>query len=285
MGVTNEKNPDVSVVTPSRNMGSYIWRCHNSVADQEGVEVEHIVMDAESNDGTLDWLKKQDGLTWRSEPDAGMYDAVNKGWGLSHGQIRAYLNCDEQYLPGTLRFVKEYFDRHPEVDVLFGDILVVDPDGCLLSFRKGYQPRMSYILAGHLYVFSCAMFFRRKILDDGFRFNSRYKTVADADLVIRLLRNRYSARHVRRYLSVFTWTGGNLSASGQASEEEAKLLASGPFWVRMLRCAVNGIRLLHKLFSGAYFQRFPVEYYIYAGQSADRRTRCVARSGSWKWPG
>jgi glycosyltransferase involved in cell wall biosynthesis len=266
-------------------MLEYLSRCHRSVKDQQGVAVEHIVMDGQSTDGTVEWLEKQPDLKWRSEPDAGMYDAVNKGWQMASGNILAYLNCDEQYLPGTLGFVKAYFDRHPEVDVLFGNTLVVDPDGCLLSFRKGYQPRMSYILASHLYVLSCTMFFRRKILDDGFSLNSEYRIVADTDFVIRLLRNSYKAKHVRRYLSVFTWTGQNLSASERASKEEEQLFATAPFWVRLLRHFLNALRLLHKLLSGAYFQKFPLEYRIYTEGSDKNRTRRIAEGASWKWPG
>ncbi len=265
-------------------MLQYLQRCHSSITDQEGVAFEHIIMDGQSTDGTVEWLEKQPDVEWRSEPDEGMYDAVNKGWQMASGDILAYLNCDEQYLPGTLGFIKTYFDRHPEVDVLFGDTLVVDPDGCLLSFRKGYQPRMSYILASHLYVLSCTMFFRRKIMDDGFSLNSEYRIVADMDFVIRLLRNSYKAKHVRRYLSVFTWTGQNLSASERASKEEGQLFASAPFRIRLFRYPINAARLLHKLLSGAYFQKFPLEYRIYDGKGDQSRKYFVARSGSWKWP-
>src|SRR5205809_81991 len=92
--------PRVSVITPSFNMLEFLKRCHRSVADQ-GVHLEHIVMDGGSSDGTAEWLAGSDVSLWQSASDAGMYDAVNKGLQLASGDILAYLNCDEQYLPGA----------------------------------------------------------------------------------------------------------------------------------------------------------------------------------------
>src|SRR5271155_3382250 len=108
--------PDIlmrfSVVTPSFRQSQWLKLCVASVADQ-GVEVEHIVQDACSDDGTLDWLLTDPRVKAFSEKDAGMYDAVNRGLRRASGQILSYLNCDEQYLPGALQAVGDYFERHP----------------------------------------------------------------------------------------------------------------------------------------------------------------------------
>lgn len=92
-----------------------------SVADQ-AVELEHIVQDAGSDDGTLDWLCADRRVKAFVEADRGMYDAVNRGLRRARGEILAYLNCDEQYLPGALLAVRDYFDRHPGVEVVFADL-------------------------------------------------------------------------------------------------------------------------------------------------------------------
>src|SRR5580693_4509125 len=112
-----------SVVTPSFRQSQWLKLCVASVADQ-GVEVEHIVQDACSDDGTLDWLLTDTRVRAYAEKDAGMYDAVNRGLRRASGEILSYLNCDEQYLPGALSAVGAYFDNHPEVDLLFGNCLV-----------------------------------------------------------------------------------------------------------------------------------------------------------------
>src|SRR5580658_5685732 len=101
-----------SVVTPSFRQSLWLKLCVASVADQ-GVEVEHIVQDACSDDGTLDWLLTDPRVQAFSEKDAGMYDAVNRGLRRASGEILSYLNCDEQYLPGALRAVETHFESHP----------------------------------------------------------------------------------------------------------------------------------------------------------------------------
>jgi len=93
----------ISVITPSYRNSERLKLCVASVADQEGVEVEHIVQDAGSDDGTLDWLLADRRVKACVEKDEGMYDAINRGLRKATGEIFAYLNCDEQYLPGALK--------------------------------------------------------------------------------------------------------------------------------------------------------------------------------------
>src|SRR5690606_12862772 len=107
----------ISIVTPSFRSNRWLKLCIASVADQEGVDVEHIVQDAVSDDGTLDWLPHDPRVTAYVEKDSGMYDAINRGWKKSSGDIVAYLNCDEQYLPGALKAVHDYFEANPDVDI------------------------------------------------------------------------------------------------------------------------------------------------------------------------
>src|SRR6185503_18334195 len=93
----------VSVITPSYGNSEWLKLCIASVADQAGVEVEHIVQDAGSDDGTLAWLTNDPRVKAYVEKDEGMYDAINRGLRKATGDILAYLNCDEQYLPGALQ--------------------------------------------------------------------------------------------------------------------------------------------------------------------------------------
>jgi glycosyltransferase involved in cell wall biosynthesis len=264
----------ISIITPSFNMLPYLKRAAASVADQSYGDTEHIVIDGASNDGTKEWLSSEPfpGMSYVSEPDQGMYDAVNKGLKQAKGDILAYLNCDEQYLPGTLEYVAAYFDSHPEVDIIFGDLLLTRLDGSLLAFRKGYQPRWVYILASHLYVLSCTMFFRHRVIEDGHLFDTRYKAVADAHFVVNLLRNRYKARHLKRYLSAFTITGQNLSIDERALAEQKDLLNHAPAYVRMLKPLINLMRLGEKFLGGAYVQGGPIDYQAYTGADGQDHT-------------
>jgi len=274
---------DVSVITPSLNMLSYLKRCCASVADQEGVAVEHIVMDGGSTDGTAEWLRQNKRVIGVIQKDKGMYDAINKGLLLANGSIVSYLNCDEQYLPGTLSFVKEYMEQHPEVDILFGDFLLVRPDGSLIAYRKGHPLRWFYIFSSYLYAFSCTMFIRRRVIHDGFRFDERLKDVGDADFVVRVLRSGYRAVHVKRYLAVFTMTGKNKYASQEALLERKRWMASAPLWVRMLKWPLNWIRLFEKLICGCFWEKMPLCYAIYTSEDAtERKVFCINRA-SFRW--
>src|SRR3954468_9321875 len=89
-----------TIVTPSFRNSEWLKLCIPSVADQ-GVAHEHIVQDAGSDDGTLEWLPQDTRVAAFVEKDRGMYDAVNRGYRRGTGDIFAYLNCDEQYLPGA----------------------------------------------------------------------------------------------------------------------------------------------------------------------------------------
>src|SRR5262245_27194183 len=113
-----------SIVTPSFRSSQWLRLCIASVADQEGVSFEHIVQDSCSDDGTGDWLPSDSRVKAFIEKDQGMYDAVNRGFRRSQGEILAYLNCDEQYLPGALKKVADFFAAHPGVDVAAADTIV-----------------------------------------------------------------------------------------------------------------------------------------------------------------
>ena len=130
-----------SVVTPSLNNLNGLRQCVGSVRGQRREGCEHLIVDAGSTDGTVTWLVEGSGspgpdtprdwttatpsasglpsLRWISEPDDGMYAAISKGWCHAKGDILSWLNCDEQYLPGTLAYVASLFDAHPDVDVVY----------------------------------------------------------------------------------------------------------------------------------------------------------------------
>ena len=272
----------VSIITPSYNMLDHLKRCSRSVADQESVDFEHIVVDGASTDGTPAWLARQPHLRSISEPDEGMYDAINKGLETANCEVVAYLNCDEQYLPGTLRYVADYFEQHPDVDLLFGDFLLIRPDGTLIAYRKAYTPRRFYILASHLYLASCTMFFRRRVVEDGFRFDVRFKANGDQDFVMLLLKNGYRASFVRRYLAAFTMTGSNMSSGENARQELQRTLKAAPWWLRAFRHPLNAARLTEKFISGAYWQKTPLRYAVYGLDGAERDLH-VATSASPRW--
>lgn len=281
--------------------------------------VHHHIQDGESTDGTVDWLGQYDSenreqmterqqansqqpiadsysFSFVSERDTGMYDAINKGVlkalkansqklsAEGSASIVAWLNCDEQYLPGTLQRVADYFAEHPEIDILTGDYLLVDGEGSLMAYRKGYQLRKTYVEASHLYTLSCATFYRQRVFETVGKFDDSFKAAADEEFILRALRAGYKARHMRNYLSVFTYSGDNLGAGAVADREHLELKCRAHRWVQLLNPAINAIRWCEKWLSGAYKQTFPLHYSIYAGDTEARKD-FVSRRAGWKWPG
>ena len=167
------KLPQFSIVTPSYQMTDWLRLCAASVADQHGVEIEHLIQDGCSDDiqEITPWLNQLQSQhsnydpELRVEEDSGMYQALNRGFARASHDLCAYLNCDEQYLPGALSRVARYFADHPDVDVVFGDVVVIDTEGECLCYRKMIRPRKEVIYISHLPTLTCATFFRREVIE------------------------------------------------------------------------------------------------------------------------
>lgn len=272
-----------SVVTPSFGQSRWLRLCVASVADQ-AVAHEHLVQDAGSTDGTLDWLRSDPRVRAFVEPDAGMYDAVNRGLRRATGDVLAYLNCDEQYLPGALQTVEKYFNEHPEVDVAFGYTVVVDAAGKFLCQRKTLPPRAWHTQVEHLTTLTAATFFRRRVLEAGHFFHPEFRCVGDAEWMLRLLRAGVRLGVVPHNTSVFTRTGDNLSQSPRALEEGERLRGQAPWLARHSRWAIKLCHRLRRLAGGVYFQK-PFTYALYTLASPIRRVEQHVAQPTfwWRW--
>jgi len=271
-----------SIITPSFRSSAWLKLCIASVADQ-GVELEHIVQDSLSDDGTLDWLLSDPRVQAHAEKDKGMYDAVNRGLKKSRGELLAYLNCDEQYLPGALRAVDDYFTQHPSVEVVFADSLVVDPAGECLCYRKIQKPRKYHTMVSHLQTFTCSMFFRRKVIDGhGLYFDTKWRDLGDADWVLRLLKSNIKIGVLRRFTSAFTDTGANMNLSANAQREQREMAGAAPAWARKLEVALVLQHRLRRALGGIYRQK-PFDYAIFTLKSPEQRVNFHVARPSFIW--
>ena len=262
----------ISVVTPSYRRSAWLKLCLASVADQTA-EVEHIIQDAGSDDGTLDWLLRVPRVKVFVEKDEGMYDGVNRGLRRAEGDVLAYLNCDEQYLPGALSAVSAFFEQHPAVDVLFGDVVMVDTAGRYLYHRKMQPPLKYHTWTCHLSTLSCAMFFRRRVVVDyGCLFDPRLRDVGDGEWMVRLLQRGVPMAALGQYTSAFTCTGTNMSKGQNARREARELFQSAPLWARGLNPVFVLQHRLRRLTGGMYSQP-PFAYEIFTQASPQRRQR------------
>jgi glycosyltransferase involved in cell wall biosynthesis len=272
-----------SIVTPSFRNSDWLKLCVASVADQAGVEVEHIVQDAQSDDGTQAWLAQDRRVQAYFEKDQGMYDAVNRGWRRSKGEILAYLNCDEQYLPGALGAVEEFFRRHPQTDVVFADTVVVDRQGQFICYRKCLVPWKNTMWAYNP-VISSSIFIHRRVLDQyGLFFDTQWRALGDMMWTVEMVRRRLNLKLMRRFTSSFADTGENLCLQPNSLREMQQVMAKAPAWVRRCRFPLVQLHRLRALCHGIYWEK-PFSYSIYTLASLDRRVEFhVSRPTSIWW--
>lgn len=275
--------PLFSIATPSFRSSRWLKLCIASVADQQGVEHEHIVQDSCSDDGTQEWLPHDTRVKAFIEKDCGMYDGVNRGWKRATGEILSYLNCDEQYLPGSLAAVAEVFEKHPEIDFVFGDAVVVGGDGSYRFHRKMLPPQLHHTWVVHLETLTCAMFLRRRVLDEhGLSFDPNMRYSGDGVFVLNALKKGLKAVVIRRFISAFTDTGGNMMMRPSAVQEREELQAKAPKWVQALRPLWIGMHRARKLVGGIYSQQ-PFSYEIYTLDSPEKRIDFRVDHPTFRW--
>ncbi|GAB4453767.1 MAG: glycosyltransferase family 2 protein [Anaerolineae bacterium] len=157
--------PTISIVTPSYNQAAFIEATIQSVLAQNYPHTEHLVVDGGSADGTLDILQKYERwLRWRSAPDRGQADAINQGFRQATGDIVAWLNSDDIYLPGALQAVARFFTQNPSVDLLYGDYCFIDDQGSTVLRRREIPFDFNILLYGLDYIGQPTVFFRRYLL-------------------------------------------------------------------------------------------------------------------------
>lgn len=275
--------PAISIVTPHFNGGRWLPLCIASVADQN-LPHEHLVQDAGSTDGTLDWLPKDARVLARVEPDAGMYDAINRGYRRATAPIVAHLNCDEQYLPGALTRVADYFQQHPDVEVLFGNVVVVAADGNYICERRALTPQLVHTwTASNLAFLTAATFIRREVVQrQQLWFDSTYREAGDQDWALRLVQAGVRTAVLNEFLSVFTETGTNLGLTTHNDLEREKFHATAPAWARWLSAPA----LLHfrlRRWRAGHYHCTPHDYAIYTLAQPAQRTTFRVTHPTYRW--
>jgi glycosyltransferase involved in cell wall biosynthesis len=180
--------PLVSIVTATRNRAALLEWTMRSIRRQTYHRIEHIVMDGASDDGTVELLRRYEdsyGLRWKSAPDAGMYHAINSGLRLARGEILAYLNSDDLYLPWTVELVVKAFQQNPSADFVFGDALAIDEASgrqtlyWMPPFDLDFIRRSGFLAQP-------TVFWRRRVFDEEGGFDESLRYVADCDYWMRM---------------------------------------------------------------------------------------------------
>jgi GT2 family glycosyltransferase len=200
-----EQLPTLCIVTPSFRQAHMIERTIASVVDQNYPKLQYFVQDGGSDDGTTAVLEKwAHRLTgWESKRDNGQSAAINLGFAKTSGDIMAWLNSDDLLMPGSLNCVAAYFHRHPEVDVVYGDRLLIDEDDALIG-RWVLPGHSDTVLPWADFVPQETLFWRRSIWDRaGGQIDESFKFAMDWDLLLRFRKAGARFAHVPKYLGAF----------------------------------------------------------------------------------
>ena len=202
VGNDTNKLPRISVVTPSYNQGQFIRATIESVLSQGYPDIEYFVMDGGSTDNTVSVLQEYgEKLEWISEPDNGQTHAINKGIKRSTGDIIAYLNSDDVYLPGTLHKIAQAFIDSPEIDFFYGDFHGIDRDGEILDKIKTIPFCPNVLVYDANFICQPASFYRRRLFELIGHFDESLNFLMDYEFFMRAAKRKVGIRLIPDYLS------------------------------------------------------------------------------------
>ncbi|MBN2396108.1 MAG: glycosyltransferase [Candidatus Atribacteria bacterium] len=214
--------PLLTIVTPSLNRAGFISNAIDSVLAQDYPNVEHIIVDGGSTDGTLEKLVKYPHLRVISEPDNGLYDALNKGIRFSHGKVIGFINTDDCYEPNIFGIVMETMYNDLNLAAVVGGATFFQGQTAQPPMMRDifsvYSPitrqNLFYRLTRGVSIFN-AWFFRRNVFDVTGNFNICYRASADRDFLIRFAISEFSytcidriVYHYRQHPDSLTLFGG-----------------------------------------------------------------------------
>jgi len=202
---------DFTIITPNLNYGRFLRECVLSVTAQEGVTLEHRVIDGGSTDDSAEVVAGFAHVVWTQEPDKGMSDAINQGFGLAQGDWVMWLNADDRLKPGALTALLPLLEKS-RADVVYGDWDFVNEAGDFQ--RRVVAPKWSLFVHvhHHCYVGSTAAFYRRSsVIGDGHRLREDFRYVMDGEFYARLDAAGKRFEHVPVNVADFRLHGANAS--------------------------------------------------------------------------
>lgn len=254
--------PRITIVTPSFNQAEFLEAALASVHGQAYPNLEHIVIDGGSTDGSVEILERFASRLSHLQigHDRGQTDALIQGFSRATGDILAWLNSDDLLVPGALGEVAAYFTSHPEDSFVFGDSVWIDRVGRVVKRKREMPFIRSVWLRTYDYIPQPSAFWRRSLYEDVGGLDPSFDLAMDADLFARMS-ERTRLRHVPRIWSHMRAHAGqkNVRLRARSDEEDARIRArylnatTGLRW--QLECALaRAVRIGYRAAIGAYWR-------------------------------
>jgi len=219
--------PRVSIITPSYQQAAYLEQTIKSVLEQEYPELEYWVMDGGSTDGSLEIIQRYAGRLagWVSEKDNGQGEAINKGFARATGDIIAWINSDDYYLPGAIAEAVRALEANPRAGMVYGDVLSVDGAGQPINVMRygswGLEGLMRFSIVGQ-----SSVFMRRAVLEQAGLLDTSYHLLLDHHLWLRLAQRAEMVYVPRRWSAArYHAAAKNVALAPRFAEEVFQLLA------------------------------------------------------------
>jgi glycosyltransferase involved in cell wall biosynthesis len=223
-----EKNFLISIITPNFNRAKFLEKTILSIKNQKYPLVEHIIIDGGSTDRSIEIIKKYEGtynLKWVSEKDEGCADAMEKGFKLATGDIFCWLDSDDIYLDGAIEKVMKIFKDNPEIDVVFGDMLICDQNDKIIDYTKRTIFDKEMLIYIGTNISPQAAFWKREAHEKIGGIDINFKRCADYDFFCRLAESNAKFFHLKDFLAVYRHHPEQLTKSIDLCKLEANQIS------------------------------------------------------------
>lgn len=239
-----DKNPTVSIITPSYNQAAYLERTILSVLEQDYPNIEYIVIDGGSDDGSVDVIQRYaDRLAyWESVKDKGQTDAINKGFSHAHGEILAWLNSDDILYSHAVREAAAYLTTHPDCGLVYGNCDFIDAEDRVIGRFNAKQTDYKKLTQGYVHIPQQASFWRADLWRQVGPLDASIYFAMDYDLWLRLAK----VSEIKYLPTTEPWAAFRLHADAKTIAEDDRC------WPDMLR--------IHKRNGGSAFSVIYAKY-------------------------
>ncbi len=234
----------VTIITPSYNQAAFLERTIQSVLKQTYPNIEYIIIDGGSDDGSVEVIRKYESRikSWRSEKDQGQTDAINKGFCLASGEILAWINSDDTYEPDAVAQAVAYLDAHPGVGLLYGDTHFIDENDRVIGNFPAAQTNYDKLRQGYVHIPQQAAFFMADLWKQVAPLDKDFFFAMDYDLWVRLAKIS-EVKYIRAH-----WANFRLHGDAKTINSDDRC------WPEMLK--------VHYRDGGSFFSVIVLKYYL-----------------------
>ena len=202
---TRSNWPKISIVTPSFNQAPFLERAILSVLNQRYPNLEYIIIDGGSTDGSLDIIRKYERwLTyWVSETDRGQSDAINKGFQMSTGEIMGWLNSDDMYGSNALQKVAQHFRKNRGAEIVYGNTFHVDERDRVIREVRSVPFDRKTLPYGGVNLYSVSLFWRSGLWQAAGKLETNMHFSMDLEMVFRFAEAGFRFDYIREFLGIF----------------------------------------------------------------------------------